>query len=220
MRRRTEQSGFTITELLIAISIGAMLSVLMMAVFIYGYGGLIVEQTRASMVLESQLFLKRMTEDIRLANQILPATTLADANGPNGGWITNDPANILIMTQPVTDNNNSFIYDSVSGYPYQNEIVYFSDGSNMYRRTLRNDAATGNSTLTTCPAGVSGCPRDVVLSEYLRNMTFVFRDVNDVVTTTAANARAVELTVNLERRVYGRTIAIQNSTRMTLRNEN
>lgn len=220
MIRRGEQAGFTITELLIAISVGTLLSVFMLAVFIYGYGGLVVEQTRASMVLESQLFLKRMTEDVRLANQILPAATLPDANGPSGGWITNDPANILIMTQPATDNTNSFIYDSVTGYPYQNEIVYFSNGGSMYRRTLRNTAATGNSVLTTCPAGTSGCPRDVVLSEYLRNMTFVFRDINDVVTTTAANARSVEITVNLERRVYGRTVTTQNSTRMTLRNEN
>lgn len=220
MNKETEQNGFTIPELLVAISIGAILSVMMLAVFIYGYGGLLVEQTRASMVLESQLFLRRMTEDIRVANQVLSTNSISDANGPSGGWVTNDPANILIMTQPATDVDDEFIYDTNTGYPYQNEIVYFGSGTEMFRRTLSNGAATGNSALTTCPASVSGCPLDVELTDNLRNMTFVFHDINDAVTTTIADARAVQLTVNLEKRVFGRTISVQNTTRMTLRNEN
>ena len=213
------QSGFTITELLVAIAVGSVLSVLMISIFIYGYGGLLIEQTRANMVLDSQLFLRRMTEDIRVANQILPTNTIADSNNISG-WVTSDPANILILTQPAVDSGDNFITDTNTGYPYQNEIVYFGDGENIYRRTLENTSATGNIASTTCPAGTIGCSPDIKLSEYLKNMTFTFYDINNTVTTLIPDARSVSLTINLEKNIFGRNILVQNTTRMTLRNEN
>lgn len=213
------QSGFTIPELLVAISVGSVLSVLMISVFIYGYGGLLIEQSRANMVLDSQLFLRRMTEDIRVANQILPTNTIVDSNDLDG-WITSDPANILILTQPAVDENDNFIIDSNTGYPYQNEIVYFGQGQSIYRRTLENTNATGNTAKSSCPAGTAGCSPDIKLSEYLKNMTFTFYDINDTVTTSIPEARSVSLTINLEKNVFGRNILVQNTTRMTLRNEN
>jgi hypothetical protein len=51
-------------------------------------------------------------------------------------------------------------------------------------------------------------------------MLFVFYDINDAVTTVPENARSVELSVNLNKRVYGEDITISNKTRATLRNEN
>lgn len=220
MNTRRLQQGFTITELLIAVSVGSLVSLLMVTVFVFGYGSLIVAQTRASMVLESQLFLRRMTEDIRVANQVLATNTISDVNSPVGGWVTSDPANTLILTQPAVDSNDNFIYDTLTGYPYQNEVIYFGNGSNMYRRTLANTSATGNVALTTCPSTGSNCPFDVTLSNNLRNMTFVFFDIDNATTTTIANARTVELTVNLEKKAYGQTVTVQNTTRMSLRNEN
>lgn len=211
-------NGFTIIELLISIGLAGIISVLMLTVFIYGYGGLLIQQTRANMVLESQLFLRRMTDDIRVANQVLAANTISDSNG--GPWVTSDPANILILTQPAIDGDKNFIYDTGTGYPYQNEIIYFGSTNAMYRRTLANTLATGNTAQTTCPEGVAGCSLDVKLTDNLKNMNFVFYDIDNIVTTTIANARAVELTVNLEKKIYGRVISAQNTTRMTLRNEN
>ena len=212
--------GFTITELIISIGLAGLLSVLMLSVFVYSYGGLLVEQTRANMVLESQLFLRRMTEDVRVANQVLANNTITDDTIAPSVWATSDPANILILTQPASDADRNFIYDSGTGYPYQNEIVYFGDETTMYRRTLKNTLAVGNTAETTCPVGATGCGRDIPLTENLKNMNFVFYDIDNVVTTTIASARAVELTVNLEKKIYGRTIVVQNTTRMTLRNEN
>lgn len=214
-----DQNGFTITELLIAVVVAGILSVLMISVFIYSYGSLVVEQTRSSMILESQLFLRKMTEDIRVANEVLATNTITDDNGPGGGWVTSDPANILIMTQPAVDTAGDFIYDDATGYPYQNEIVYFGDGSEMFRRTLKNTLATDNVAITTCPSGTPSCPPDIELSENLKNMTFEFYDIDDNLTTVIADARSVALTVNLEKSVYGNVVDIQNSTRMTLRNE-
>lgn len=215
-----KQKGFTIVELLVAIGVASIASVLMLYAFVFMYGGLLREQTRANMVLESQLFLKRMVEDTRVANQILTTNSLADAYEPSGGWITSDPANILVLTQPVTDSAKDFIYEDATGYPYQNEIVYFGGGQTMYRRTLANINAVGNASFTTCPAGTSGCQPDIQLTDRLQNMLFVFYDINDTITTVPEDARSVELTVNLSQKVFGQEIAISNKTRVTLRNEN
>lgn len=217
---KNNQYGFTITELLIAISIASIASVLILYAFVYMYGGLVREQTRAQMVLESQLFLKRMVEDSRVANQILSTNSLADSYEPGGGWVTSDPANIMVITQPVTDSSNEFIYDNSTGYPFQNEIVYFSSGDTMYRRTLANSSAIGNKNVTTCPSGTVACSPDIKLTERLQNMLFVFYDIDDVVTTIPEEARSVAITVNLTQRIYGQDINVSNTTRVTLRNEN
>jgi prepilin-type N-terminal cleavage/methylation domain-containing protein len=214
------QNGFTIVELMIAVAVASIASILITYAFVFMYGGLVKEQARSNMVLESQLYLKRMVEDIRVANQILTTNSIADSYEPSGGWVTNDPANILVLTQPAVDQNEDFIYDSATGYPYQNEIVYFGDSKVMYRRTLANTNAVDNRTLTTCPSGTSGCPPDVVLTDRLQNMLFVFYDINDAITTVPEDARSVELTVNLSEKLYGETINVSNTTRVTLRNEN
>jgi len=218
--RSSKQQGFTITELLVAISIASIASVLIMYAFVFMYGGLLKEQTRAQMVLESQLFLKRMTDDIRVANQILTTNSISDAYEPTGGWLTSDPANTVVLTQPVTNAGNDFIFDNSTGYPFQNEIVYFSEDRTMYRRTLANTTPVDNKAVTTCPAGTSGCQQDIVLTSRLQNMLFAFYDINDDITIIPEQARSVSLTVNLLDRVYGQDIEISNTTRITLRNEN
>jgi prepilin-type N-terminal cleavage/methylation domain-containing protein len=64
------ESGFTITELMVAIALSAIASVLIVTAFVYTYGNVLVEQSEASMVRQSQLFLRRMVEDIRLSNHV------------------------------------------------------------------------------------------------------------------------------------------------------
>jgi prepilin-type N-terminal cleavage/methylation domain-containing protein len=219
-QNRINQNGFTITELLIAVSVASIASVLIISAFVFMYGSLLKEQTRSQMVLESQVFLKRMVDDIRVANQMLTTNSLPDAYDPVGGWLTSDPANILVLTQPATNASKDFIYNSTTGYPYQNEIIYFGSGATMYRRTLANGSATGNSHITTCPSGTSGCQGDIKLLDNLQNMLFVFYDANDAVTIVPENARSVELSVNLTDKVYGENITVTNKTRVTLRNEN
>lgn len=218
--RASKEQGFTITELLIAVAVASIASVLIMYAFVFMYGGLLREQTKSQMVLESQVFLKRMVDDIRVANQILTTNSLADSYEPSGGWLTSDPANILVLTQPVVDSSNNFIFDDSTGYPHQNEIVYFSEADTMFRRTLANPVPLDNAAITTCPAGVVGCSQDILLTDRLLSMQFAFFDINDTATVIPEEARSVELTVNLSQRVYGQDIEISNKTRVTLRNEN
>lgn len=214
-----KQEGYTIPELLVAMSVGAIAMVLMFTAFVFTYGSVLVEQVEAQMVLQSQLFLRRMTDDIRVAPEIRTANSIPDAYR-SGGWVTSDPANILITTQPATDATNSLIFDGTTSYPYAHEVVYFGTGDTMYRRLLTNSVAAGHEQLTTCPSGTSGCPPDIELVSNLDNMLFVFYDIDNAVTTVPENARSIQVTVNLRKKIYGKTITTTNTTRITLRNEN
>lgn len=214
--------GFTIAELLVAVAIASIASLLMISAFVFTYGDVIAEQTKTQMVQQSQLFLRRMTDDLRVASEIRTNNTITDAHR-TGGWTTSDPANILITTQPATDSSNDLIFDSSTGYPYVHEVIYHGEGAKaetMYRRLLTNTAAPGHVQVTTCPTGTPGCPPETELVGNLDNMLFEFYDIDDNVTTIPEEARSIQITINLSKRIYGRDITTSNSTRVTLRNEN
>lgn len=215
---RNNQGGFTITELLIAVALGAMATMLITVAYVNTYGSAIAAQVRAQMTQEGQLFLRRMTEDIRVANSVRVTNVLTDPSNATG-WVTSDPANILIITQPATDASSSLIIDANTALPYQHEIVYFGQNDVMFRRVIANPDATDTVQLTTCPAGTIDCPRDTELVNNLDNMQFTFYDVDNQVVTDAALARSIEVSINLSKKVYGQTVVAQNTTRVTLRNE-
>lgn len=213
------QKGFTITELLVAVAVGSIASILIVTAFVYTYGDVLTEQAKTQMIQQSQLFLSRMSGDIRVASEIRSVNQIADAYVA-GGWTTSDPANILITTQPATDADGDLIFDSSTGYPYQHEVIYHgSGGEKMFRRLLTNSGATGHAQITTCPSG-NPCRPDTELVEYLDNMLFEFYDVDDNITTVPEDARSIQVTVNLRRIVYGEEVTATNATRITLRNEN
>jgi prepilin-type N-terminal cleavage/methylation domain-containing protein len=219
MKSRLNRLGLTLVELMVSMTIGSIVVLLVVVLTVNFYGDIYREQVRSEMVIESQLFLRKLVDDIRVSNAVRPTNLLTDSYAPVGGWVTSDPSNILIVTSPAVDVNRDFIYDSDTGYPYQNEIIYFGSGSNMYRRVLNDSAAAGNVALTTCPSGTSGCPADVLLSRNLQNLTFIFYDQDDAQTSDASLARSVSLTVNLTKQVFGKSVTISNTTRTTLRNE-
>ena len=223
----TAQTGFTITELLVSVAIGAIASILMVTAYVFSYGSLVAEQTETLMTLESQQFLRKMIEDVRVSNEVRTKNQIPDAykpgpgTGGSEGWETSDPANILVVTQPAVDVDENFIYDPDTGFPYQNEIIYFGDASDnrMYRRVLANPDAVGNRAVTTCPSGTAGCPPDIELVTNLDNLLFGFYDIDDTLVTVAEQARSIEITVNLRRQLSGESIATTNTSRVTLRNE-
>jgi prepilin-type N-terminal cleavage/methylation domain-containing protein len=215
-----DESGFTIMELMIAAAVGAIISVLMLGVSVFYFGNVLQSQATAEMALDSQLVLTQLVEDIRLSDGISATNQLPDANAPPGGWITNDPSNIIIINTPAIDSARDIIYDSSTGYPYRNEQIYFTTGSTLYKRTLKNTNAVGNIAVTTCPSAIAtpSCPADKQLTNYMNNLTFTFYDVNNAPTSDPTLARSVNLTVNMSRRVYGKVLSLSNSTRTTLRN--
>lgn len=214
------QSGFTVAELAIAVTVaGFLAAAIFIATFDY-YADVSRAETTASLALESQSILTQMTEDIRLADAISSTNALTDANAPAGGWVTSDPSNVIIIESPAVDSSRNIIYNANTGSPYRNEYIYFSSGSNMYKRVLANAAATGNTAVTTCPANLasSSCPPDRLFSSNTGNLSFTFYDSSDNTTADAASARSVKLQVDMSKKSFGRPITLANTTRVTLRN--
>lgn len=216
----TNARGFTITELLMVLAVaGGMIAILFTVTFNY-YVATVKAEAATQMALESQSLLNQLTEDIRLADSIGSTNAVSDPSNP-GGWTTNDPSNIIIIQSPATEADKDIIYDSSTGYPYSNEFIYFLSDNSMYKRILANSSASGNSAITTCPESNASpsCPQDKLFSNKITNLTFTFYDINDAQTTNAAEARSILFVVNMEKEVYDETITLNNSTRITLRNQ-
>ena len=212
--------GFTITELLMVLAVaGGMIAILFTVTFNY-YVATVKAEAATQMALESHSLLNQLTEDIRLADSIGGTNTVSDPSNP-GGWTTNDPSNIIIIQSPATEADKDIIYDSSTGYPFSNEYIYFLNDNSMYKRILANSNAVGNSAITTCPESNASpsCPKDKLFSSKITNLTFTFYDINDAQTTNAAEARSILFVVNMEKDIYDETITINNSTRITLRNQ-
>ena len=214
------QKGFTIVELIISISLATIIS----GVLLYISLNLVSDTTRAritaELAIESQILLRSIVEDTRLAGSLSTTNQNTDSNSPVGGWVTNDPSNILIIDLPAINVSRDIIYDSSTGYPYDNEVVYYSSGSSMYRRTIVNPSATGNILKTSCPPALatSICPADKKFTSYLTDLTFTFYDDSNNTTADATLARSVQITVRVQRKILGKTVKFDNTIRTTLRN--
>lgn len=221
MISRKNSGGFTITELILSITVAGFLAAVLFTTTFYYYANVSQSETSSTLALESQNILAQMTEDIRLSDAISGTNAITDPYSPGGGWITSDPSNIIIIESPAIDSNRDIIYDSNTGFPYRNEYVYFTSGTNMYKRILKNSNAVGNTATKTCPAAnaTATCPPDRLFSTNVSNMTFTFYDALDNSTAVPAQARSVVLQVDMSKKVFGKNITLSNSTRVTLRNQ-
>jgi prepilin-type N-terminal cleavage/methylation domain-containing protein len=220
MSKRAAEHGFTITELIISITVaGFLAAVLFIATFFY-YANIIQAQTTTDLALESQVILSQLTDDIRLSDAIVSTNSITDPHAPTGGWHTSDPSNIMIVQNPAVTSGRDIIYDSNTGFPYKNEYIYFANTGGMYKRILANTAAVGNTAVTTCPAAQasSSCPPDRLFSANVSNLSFTFYDASNATTSDPTAARSVALEVDMAKKVFGKNITLQNSTRVTLRN--
>lgn len=214
------EDGFTIVELITAITVASVMVGVLFVVTFRFFANAIQSQQTAELALESQTLLSQMTEDLRLGAGVRSANQLPDSNQPSGGWAASDANNVFIITTPAITTSRDIIYDANTGFPYENEIIYFVSNKTMYKRSLRNTAATGNSVTTSCPSAqvTASCPEDRIFSTNVDNITYTLYDASNTVTTNAALARSVELTVFLSKNVFGKTVSLSNSARITQRN--
>ncbi len=217
---RIKQAGFSMVELMLAIGIASVLSTVLVA-FSLGYvADVFRSRAAAELAVESHFVLRTFVDDIRLADGIALTNSITDLNAPVGGWITSDANNQIIINSPAITSAHDIIYDDSTGYPFRNQYIYFIQGSDLYRRTLKNTSATGNTVTTTCPSANSSpsCPNDKIYTSNIQDFTLEFFDINNTATTDPTAARSVKLTIAMSRKTYGKTITLNNSIQTTLRN--
>jgi prepilin-type N-terminal cleavage/methylation domain-containing protein len=101
MRYCKNSHGFTITELVISLTVAGILAMVLFTATFYYYANAAQAETATTLALESQSILTQLTEDIRLADSIASTNAIPDSNGPSGGWTTSDPSNIIIIESPA-----------------------------------------------------------------------------------------------------------------------
>ena len=217
---KRNQHGFTLTELVITVTVMGVLLVAMGTISVNYLVMITRNNIVAEMTADSQNLLRSTVEQLRYGAGVRQTNTIADGNAPGGGWTTSDTNFVIIIATPALDSDGEYIIDTDTGEPYNNELVYFKSGDILYRRTLADPEATGNSVKTTCPeaASSSSCPPDVELVEHLDDMQFTLYDQDNNSTTDALLARSVKIDLSMERDTFGDPLTLDNSIRVTLRN--
>lgn len=212
------QGGFTIVELVITI---ALVSLLATPIIINGfqfYVGINSADRRAILYLQSQQALRTITEDLKMASGIETSNTNTDPNKA-GGWVTSSSNHVLVIATPAQDNSRNFIVNTSTNKPYLNEIVYFTSGSNLYRRSIPYPVA-GNSMTQSCPvaAATPTCPADNVLTSKFDTSSYTLYDASGNTTTIVPSARSIKLNLQIKDTAYSQSATRASSTQVTFRN--
>ncbi len=217
---RAKQSGFTIIELAVSITVISMIAVGVMWALTHFLAIITRSGVMADMTADSQNVLRATVEELRYGAGVRQTNTITDANGPSGGWNTSNEDFVIIIAVPAVDTNRDYIIDPDTGDPYKNELVYFKVDTFLYKRVLANPLATGNSLVTTCPPedATPTCPADNLLIDTINDMVFTLYDQDDNTTIDPLLARSVDIHLFMEKDTFGDPLKLDYNIRTTLRN--
>lgn len=213
--------GYTVPELTVSIVILGILIISLFSFSTYYFSNVTRNSAFVDMSVDSQNLLRATVEQLRYGAGVRQSNTITDPNAPVGGWNTSNTNFVIIIAVPAIDSSDNYIIDSATGSPYNNELVYFKDNTTLYRRTLANPSAAGNTLVTSCPAALSSpsCPPDNKLINDLDSMVFTLYDQDDAITTDPLLARSVKIDLGLLKKSFGSPLTLDNSIRVTLRNQ-
>lgn len=214
------QRGFTLVELVVSITVISAVVVGIMWALTHYLAVVTRSGALADMTADSQNLLRATVEELRYGAGVRQTNAITDANGPAGGWNTSNEDFVIIIAIPAVDADQEYIIDTSTGEPYSNEMVYFKDGNNLYKRVLAHPSATGNSLVTTCPAASASasCPADNLLIDTIDDMVFTLYDQDDIVTNDPLLARSVKIDLSMSKDTFGDPLELDYSIQTTLRN--
>lgn len=226
MSDNNTRAGYTMPELIISLFIIAILSGAFVSLYAIFFNATLTSNYQARLAVESQGILRSIVEELRVSSGVR-ADSSPDPYVVGGGsnWSTSNANLVLIIATPAVDASGNIIFNALAGQPHINEIVYYVDDSKLYKRIIADASAPGNRFVTSCPlsAATASCPADVLLSEHFEDMVFNFYDQDDALIDQTSGditqARSIELVIDMQRQVFGQTVAYSNNIRMTLRNE-
>ena len=212
--------GFTITELLVVITVMAAISIGFLGMVSNYFVTITRNNELAEITISSQNLLRTTVTNLRFGEGVRQSNQISDANAPTGGWNTNNSAFVIIIAVPALNNSKAYITNPDTGSPFMNELVYYKNGTTLMQRRLANPSATGNTLTTTCPENLATdtCPADIKLADYVNTMNFTLYDQNAAQTNTPAEARSVKITLNMQRDAPGDRLNLTTEMRVTLRN--
>ena len=222
--RKLNSRGFTLIEVMTATVVSSILMISIMTFMVNSMVNNSVRTARADLLREAQLALDVMLNDVRLSADVDPNNRIPDDNSPDAvateglGWISD--ADTLVLATAAQDNSGNIIFADAGHYlTEKNNVIYYLDGSTLYKRTVAAPL-TDNAMVTSCPPALAtaGCPADRLSVQNVQSMVFRYFDATNT-EVTPANASSVEASLTLSQVKFSRTITVTYSTRMVFRNE-
>lgn len=218
---KLNQKGFTLPELIVAMTLMMILSLTLANFVVNWYSTASLAQARADLLTNAENALDTIANDIRLSGSTDETNRWPDANGPSGqqfGW--HSGTQVLVLAKTAVDTSNNIIFSDPAQYITQkdNAVYYLSNGT-LYKRVIAADDAN-SAAVTTCPpaSASQSCPADKTIATGVKGFTITYYDEN-LQSVTPDNARAVQLAITLSATKGGRTVDANYNTRMVFRNE-
>lgn len=218
---RLKNNGFTMIELVIASSVIAVMTLLMMNFVANRIADNARKNAQSELQLQTQLALDNINREIRTSANVDGNNRWDDTYAPIVGsplsWASD--ADTLILANPTIDTSNNVIFDDAQAYiSSKDDIIYYLANNTLYRRTLAAPVAN-NKRQTTCPPNTNGCPGDdALLAANVQNFSVEYFDANDI-QVIPSEARAVKVTLRVSKDVFGKTLDVEESIRSVFRNE-
>lgn len=223
MRLSDNQSGLTIIELSIALTITAILAVIIVGFSVDKLEQSTLQSTKYSLLTDAETGLDTVANDIRVANAADDNNRYQDPNSPGApanelSWASN--SNTVVLAVAAHDSSNNVLWEDAHDYiSNKNNIIYYLSGGSIYRRTLA-DSVSGNTAVTTCPPSNANasCPADGDILDNVSSFSVqYYNEQNQQV--DPASARSIQLSVTLLVHKYNQDITASYTTRMVFRND-
>ncbi len=219
--KKPGESGFTVTEMVITVSLLAALILLVFGFMVNGLVEYTTATNRANLLNSARNGLEVITNDVRLSANADENNRWPDEYGPGGddfGWFSDEDTLVLANVAEDADHNILFA-DPAEYIPHKNNVIYFMHNDLLYKRVLAAPVE-GNNAVATCPAAnaTAECPADKVLLENVQSFSIQYLNEKDE-ETEPTNARSVRITAALQKTAFGRPVDVSYTTRMVFRND-
>ncbi len=210
--------GFTLVETMIALAVVGILLGIIAQFSVQSLGQSSVESARATLLGESQIAMDKIIRDIRLSAGAEANNRWPDANKAGGAYTWASDVSTLVLATAAQDAGDNVIFADQARYiSEKNNVIYFVNNGNLYKRILAS-TVTGNTSKTTCPTATSACPADLLMLHNVTGFTVKYYngDNHEVAPT---EARSIELNIKTATRKFSQSITSDYTTRAVFRND-
>jgi prepilin-type N-terminal cleavage/methylation domain-containing protein len=228
--RNGGQAGYTLIEMLVAISVSTLL---ILAIGNYSANSIIgsnQDYNKTLVLANAKEAVGIVARQIRLAKSVVASNDLPDDNAPGAPSALNSwsgaastSGSTLILQVPSRDSSGNIMwYNGAHTNIYTDDVIFYLDTTTkrLYRRTIANPVA-GNAAVTTCPPSkaTSTCPSDADVVDDVANLGTSYLKSDDTAPNTPDGTEAVIFTVTETRTINGKVYTGTYKTEATLRNK-
>lgn len=185
------KKGYTLIELLISISILAVIMAAVATIFITSIKNYRTESQKSTFQKELNFVVDNIAKDVKEAAEVPEKTE------DNVFFLSPAIPPVLILAIPATNSSNDFIYN-VDGLMEKDYVVYYLSGQDLKRKIYANNSGSKESSDNTILKNVS-------------NLTFTYSP-----TFFDAGQVKTEITVSID---VGRTVTLSAERLANLRNK-